>query len=165
MVARIVARWAPLAGFALVAGCHDPSGPKSPPDVLGTWTGANAVVALELRLSNRNYGGLCFPERLGYPINVRGTYRDLKSGKSVDICTYTQLSEGYLYFPLFLNDVVVSPSDTVTYVQTTFDATVVDSTTIRAMLRNEYNVEVSPGSWTGVFGDSSAIVLRKSPAS
>ena len=94
---------------------------------------------------------------------MTGTYRDVKSGKSVSFCTFAEkpTTEVALYFPLFLDSIVVNPSDTVKYAQTRFEAHLLNTTTMEARLTTGYNVYRSSGSDGAWEGDSSKITLRR----
>ena len=141
-----------------------------PPDLTGSWTGANTVAALDVRLSNVvrvfpcgiTFG--CSGSVTVAMIRLEGTYRDQRTAESVLLASDTERrSDARFDFSLFTRDNGVNALDTVTYATTRLVGRAVDDRTIDAALWIDYQRSSggSSVSWTTWRADSSAITLRR----
>lgn len=91
-------------------------------------------------------------------VKLEGTYRDVRTGESLDLTSCTQLrTDGLIGFDLFLRD------DGETYAKTRLVGRVATATTIDASLFTEYQ-RSSGGdtiTWTTWTADSATLVLRR----
>ena len=138
-------------------------------DLSGTWAGANAVAVLDIRLSNASvtyacpqFG--CTGQQTMEQIKLEGTYRNLRTGESIDLASDTQRrTDGLVVFTLFMRDNGISPADTVTYATTRLVGQVANATTIEATLLTDYQRNSGGNSmtWTTWTGDSTALTLYR----
>lgn len=157
-----------LTAIVVVACAENPAAPQ-PLDLTGAWSGANSVVALELRLSNATVTypcGLfgCTGQQTMEQIRLEGTYEDLRTGESIDVVSDTQRrTDGLMAFTLFARDNGLSPADTVTYATTRLVGQVANATTIEATLVTDYARSSGGNSitWTIWTGDSTTLTLYR----
>jgi hypothetical protein len=155
-----------IAMLAIACG-GNPAAPR-PLDLTGFWSGANAAVAIDGHLFNAtvsypcpSYG--CTGETTVEQVRLEGTYRNVRTGESIDLISETERrSDGLLAFALFMREDRVSQAD-VTYATTRLVGHVVDATTIEATLVTDYarSTGVSSNTWTTWSGDSSAVTLHR----
>jgi hypothetical protein len=163
------AQWPRLLIAILVIACtENPAGPQ-PLDLTGAWYGANSAVTLDLRLSNATltypcgmFG--CSGMQTMEQIRLEGTYKNLRTGESIDLVSDTQRrADGLVVFTLFGRDDGGSPGDTVTYATTRLVGQVVDETAIEAYVVTDY-ARSSGGisnTWTTWTADSTTLTLYR----
>ena len=171
-------RWPAAAMLAVIMACEGeplvPGAPVTPGSQgrflrTGRWTGANQDAELDFRVKYFDVGNNCFgvwaSDYPPPPHEVTGTYRDLRTGKSLAVCSFTQYegTSGRFLIYLDLKDLGVATSEDLQYVRTGFLGRVVDAETIEGMLFPEYNRDWGGGSWSPWTGDSSAVTLRFTP--
>lgn len=163
------AQWPHLLMAILAIACSENPAAPQPLDLTGAWSGANSVVALDLRLSNATvtypcalFG--CTGLQTMEQIRLEGTYGDLRTGESIDLASDTQRrTDGLIVFTLFGRDDGLGPADTVTYATTRLVGQVANATTIEAYLVTDY-ARSSGGSsitWTTWTGDSTTLTLYR----
>jgi hypothetical protein len=153
----------------LAVACAEPAAAPRALDLSGLWVGANDVAALELRLDNAtftapcpNFG--CSGSYVVEQIKLQGTYRNLRSGESIELSSETQRRpDGIVSFTLYMKDNGVSPLDTITYATTRLVGQAVDASTIDARLLTDYQRSSggSSVSWTTWTADISTLTLRR----
>jgi hypothetical protein len=145
-----------------IACSENPAAPNLP-DLSGAWSGANSVVALDVRLSNATVTSPCgmfgcTGQQTTEQIRLEGTYGDLITGESIALLTDTQRrTDGLMAFTLFGRD------DGVTYTTTRLVGQVANATTIDVMLVTDY-ARSSGGnsiSWTTWSQDSTTLTLYR----
>jgi hypothetical protein len=157
-----------VAAVLAIACAGEPTAP-SPPELSGSWRGANAVAALEVRLSNVSvtfpcpaFG--CSGQQTVERIRLEGTYRDLRTGEVVDLVTDTERrTDGLVDFTLYMRDDGRSQFEGITYATTRLVGWAVDAGTIEATLLTDYQKSSGGNSitWTTWSADSSALTLRR----
>ena len=157
-----------LVATLAIACAENPAAPRAP-DLTGTWSGANSVVALDLRLSNATvtyacplFG--CTGEQTTEQIRMTGSYADLRTGESIDLAGDTERrADGLLVFTLFVRDDGLGPANGVTYTTRRLVGQVVDANTIAATVMTDY-ARSSGGnsiSWTTWTQDSTTLTLYR----
>jgi hypothetical protein len=152
-----------------IACSRDPITAPHLPDLSGTWAGANAVVALDINLSNGSVTYPCPPfgctgQQTMEQIRLVGTYRNQTTGETIDLVSDTQRrTDGLVVFTLFMRDDGRSQVEGITYATTRLVGQATDATTIEATLVTDYQRSSggSSISWTTWSGDSSAVTLRR----
>ena len=157
------AQWPHLFMAILAIACSENPAAPRPLDLTGTWSGANSVVALDLRLSNATvtyscplFG--CSGQQTMEQIKLEGTYRDLRTGESIDLWSATERrADGLMAFALFGRD------DGVTYASTRLVGQVANETTIEATLVTDYARSSGGNSitWTTWTADSTTLTLYR----
>jgi hypothetical protein len=163
------AQWPHLLVAILAIACSDNPAAPGPLDLTGEWSGANSVVALDLRLSNATLTQSCplfgcdgyhTVER----IRMAGTYGDMRTGESIDLASDTERrADGLMVFTLFVRDDGLSQAEGVTYATTRLVGQVVNATTIEATLVTDC-ARSSGGSsitWTTWSQDSTTLTLYR----
>jgi hypothetical protein len=157
-----------LIATLVIACSGNPAAPRRL-DLTGGWSGANSVVVLDLRLSNATVTYPCAPfgctgQQTMEQIKLEGSYRDLRTGESIDLVSDTERrADGLLAFTLFVRDNGLSQADGVTYATTRLVGQVANDTTIEATLLTDY-ARSSGGnsiSWTTWTQDSSELTLHR----
>ena len=158
--------------MVLVAACGGEGSPTAPlPDLGGVWTGANAVAAVDVTLSNISKGAYCAELMIfcsGHDdteyVRLRGTYRHVPSGEVIELVSYAQRRRDRLVaFDLFQRDDFATEPERPTYAKTRLVGQLTDEGTIEATIFTEYQ-QSSGGSsvtWTTWSADSSAIALHR----
>jgi len=153
----------------LAIACRgNPAAPRQL-DLTGEWFGANSIVVLDLRLSNATvtypcplFG--CTGQQTMEQIRLEGTYRDPRTGESIDLVSDTQRrTDGLLAFTLFVRDDGLSQAAGVTYATTRLVGQVVNATTIDAALVTDYARSSGGNSitWTTWTQDSTTLTLYR----
>ena len=162
-------QWPHLLVAILAIACSgNPAAPRAL-DLTGAWSGANSVVALDLRLSNATatypcalFG--CTGQQTMEQIRLEGTYGNLRAGESTDLVSDTQRRpDGLMAFTLFVRDDGLSQADGVTYATTRLVGQVANATTIAATLVTDYARSSGGNSitWTTWSGDSTTLMLYR----
>ena len=157
------AQWPHLIVAILAIACSENPAAPRPLDLTGAWSGANSVVALDLRLSNATvtqscplFG--CSGQQTVERIRMEGTYRDLRTGESIDLGGDTERrADGLMVFTLFAWDDGVTYAATRLVGQVTNDTTV-DATLVTDCARSSGGNSVSWTTWTG---DSTTLTLYR----
>lgn len=131
--------------------------------------GVNAVAALEFRLDNVTvsypcpaFG--CSGTQTTEQIRLQGTYRNVRSGETIDLTADTQRRfDGLVNFTLYVRVDGLSQAAGITYATTRLVGRAVDDGTIEATLLTDYQRSSggSSISWTTWSADSSAVTLRR----
>ena len=161
--------WSHLLMAILAIGCSENPAAPQPLDLTGAWSGANSDVALDVRLSNATtthpcpmFG--CIGLQTMEQIKLEGTYRDLRTGESIDLGSDTERrADGLMVFTLFVRDNGLSPADTVTYTTARLVGQVANATTIEAYIVTDCARSSGGNSitWTTWTGDSTTLTLYR----